>query len=151
MLTEIPAFLLTTKSPEAMLCRQDPAAHNMPLEPATPPQAFVKDIKAVTRPKQKVYDCFQSKKHYLHTSGYLLGKWETSLDCAQVADGGKPLQKGETKALGMMRNITFISPIVLHSCTFLRAKITSGLWQHPQLLHSFDFQRKAQPSFIKTN
>lgn len=118
MLTEIPAFLLTTKSPEEMLCRRDPAAHNMPLEPATPPQAFVKDIKAVTRPKQKVYDCFQSKKHYLNTSGYLLGKWETSLDCAQVADGGKPLQKGETKALGMMRNITFISPIVLHSCHF---------------------------------
>ena len=56
MLTEIPAFLLTTKSPEEMLCRRDPAAHTMPLEPATPPQAFVKDIKAVTQPKQKVYD-----------------------------------------------------------------------------------------------
>lgn len=147
---QIPTLLLTTKSPDSTLCRQDPAAHNMPLEPATPPQAFVREYQSSNLTKTEGLWLLSKKKHHLHTSGYWLGKWETSFDCAQVADGGKPLQKGETKGLGWWETSVSFSLLFSIPATFLGAKITSGLWQHPQLHHSFYFPRKG-PTIVYQN
>lgn len=111
--------------------RQDPLALNTPSEPAKPPQAVLKDIKAITHFfldwNRGFMAVFKEKELFAHIRTFgckvrnvVLLYWAPCPAPLQEleADWGKQSQNGGNKSVRVMRNGSFIFTIVLHSCHF---------------------------------